>query len=146
MQTDSAKAKRRTENQKGVAIIEMALFMAGLSIMIVGLIDFGSIMAADIELSNCLRVGTQVAMAQPNNSSGITQSVKSGSTLPSNSVTSTSSTFCECDGAGVSCGFSCGGTMATFITINASYNVPLLMTYPGFNSFTLNKTVSVRVQ
>ena len=145
MQTDSID-KQKHKRQKGVAMIEMALFMAGISIMIIGLIDFGSIMAADIELSNSLRVGMQVAMAQPTNSSGITQSVKGGSTLPSSSVTSTTSTFCECDGSGVSCSFSCGGTMATFVTINASYNVPLLMTYPGFNSFVLNKTVSVRVQ
>lgn len=133
--------------QNGIAMVEMALFMTIFVFMLIGLMDFGKIMNASVELSNGLRAGLSIALSQPNNSSGITYAVQHGSTLPSANVTSTNSTFCECDGSSIACNGVCGGTMATFITVNAGYSVPLLLTYPTLgNSFSLSKSVSIRVQ
>lgn len=135
------------KDQQGVVIVEIALFMAIFSVIIVELISFTAIAGASVQLSNALRIGEQFAVKQPTNTSGITQAVQNATSLPSQSVTSTATTFCECNGSSASCQSSCNGTMATFVTITAGYNVPLILTYPGLsNPFPLNKSVSVRVQ
>lgn len=135
------------KNQQGVVSIEMGILLMFFSFMLVGIIDFGNVMGSTVQLSNALRIGEQVAARQPTNTNGITQSVKSATSLPSQNVSSTATTFCECNGTSATCGSTCSGTMASYVTVTAGYNVPLLLNYPGLsNPFPINKSVSVRVQ
>ena len=134
-------------NQQGVVLVEMALFMAIFCVILVGLISFGSIAGASVQLSDALRVGEQFALKQPGNTKGITDAVEGATSLPSSSITSTATTFCECNGSSATCGSSCSGTMATYVTITAGYSVPLVLAFPGLaNPLPLNKSVTVRVQ
>ncbi len=139
--------RRLYSDEGGVVIIEMALFMAAFSIVLVGLISFTAIAGASVQLSDALRAGEQFALKQPTNTSGITYTVENATSLPPSNVTSTATTFCECNGVSATCQSSCSGTMATYVTITAGYSVPLVLTFPGFsNPYPLNKSVSVRVQ
>ncbi len=135
------------KDQQGVVAIEMAFFLLAFSFMVIGVINFGLIVSASVQLSEALRTGEQFALFQPSNTSGITQTVQNATSLPSQNVSSTATTFCECNGLSASCQSSCNGTMATYVTVTAAYSVPLIISYPGLsNPYPLNKSVSVRVQ
>jgi Flp pilus assembly protein TadG len=138
----------RRMGQKGTAILEMAFFVAGFPLLIMALLDLGSVLDASLELGNALRAGMQVATRQPANSDAVVYTVQNTGTLPPADVLATATAFCECGGVEVACTSTCdSGPMAAFVTITAGYNVPLVFTYPVLpNPYPLRKTLTVRVQ
>ncbi len=134
-------------HQKGNAAIEMAVFLPVFSFVLIGLIDFGAVTRDALQLSSAVLAGEQFAVNQPSNTSGITSAVQHATSLPAQKIAATATTFCECSGIAVSCQSQCRGTLATYVTVSASYNVPTIINYPGRpNPYPLNKSVSVRVQ
>ena len=134
-------------NQKGAVTVEMGFFMLIFSFLIIGAIDYATVAESSAELSNALRAGEQFALSQPGNSNGITDTIKSGSTLPPGDISASTNVFCECNRQIAICSSTCPGTMSMYVSMSASSRIPLLFTYPGVaNPFPVNKTIAVRVQ
>lgn len=133
---------RQTE---GAAAIEFALITTGLIFIIIPMIDVGQALINSLRIDSALRAGLQYAISEPDDSAGIQSAVQNGTTIASASITPGITTFCECDGTTQTCGTSCAGTMATYKTISATYNMPLLMDYPGFaNPYPISRSVTFR--
>lgn len=137
--------RRDARGQDGVAAVEMALCFVVLLAFLLPMIDVANIAYTGTRLNSAVRTGAQYAMSYPTDTSGIQSVVTQATNLPSASVTATVSTSCECNGAAASCSSSCAGTLATFRTISASYDLPMIMGYPGFaNPYPVSKQVVVR--
>lgn len=139
--------RRFKGNQEGAVAVEAAFFLLGFCMMTVALVDYANITTSSVELSNALRVGQQYSLSYSGNTTGITDAIKNGSTLPPADVSATATLSCECNNISSACNASCSTTMAQFITMTASYSVPMSVTYPGLsNPFPLSKTLTVRTQ
>lgn len=131
--------------KEGVAGIEMALCFTLLLAFLLPMVDVAQITYTAIRLNSAVRIGAQYAMSYPTDTSGIQSVITQATNLPSASVTADVSTSCECDGVSASCAASCAGTLANFVTVSASYNLPMIMGYPGFaNPYPVSKQVVVR--
>ena len=130
-------------NQCGSLSVEMALFGGMLSLFIIPVVDLGMVLSRSLKLDGALRAGVQYALKYPTDTAGIQGAVTGASGL--SNVSASVSTFCECNGAALSCNGTCAGTLATYRTITASHSSALLLTYPGLaNPFVINRSISVR--
>src|SRR2546425_814710 len=95
---------------KGAASVEMAIIATSVVVLAPLLFDLASVTSSFMSLSGSLRAGVQLALMQPSNTSGITQTIQTASGFPADSVTVDTSQFCECNSNNVGCGTACGGT------------------------------------
>ena len=133
----------------GALTVEMALVAAFTFFIIPMVMDLATVISNQMTMRSSLRAGTQIALVQPSNTTAIREAIVAASGFDSESVTISTSTFCECDSIVVSCSTescSAGVTPATFMTITASYTPETIITYPEPNPFTVNKSTTIRVR
>jgi Flp pilus assembly protein TadG len=140
-------------NEKGTAAIEFGLVGTMLSLLLLGVIDFGMGYWEKIQVGNAARAGAEYAIFNGWNQSGIATAVTSATSLNSIAATPapTQSYGCPSASAGITTaafGASCtgGGTAGTYVTVNANASYTTLFTYPGVtNPLALTVSVTVRI-
>lgn len=133
----------------GAITVETAIIALGIFLTIPLLMDVGATINSGLTLSSSLRAGTQIALVQPTNTSAIQEAVQISSGFSPDRVTVTTSTFCECDGLGVTCGTttcSGGSTPATYMTLTGEYDTPTFYNYPDPNPFGITRSTTIRVR
>jgi Flp pilus assembly pilin Flp len=150
---------------KGAVVVEFAVVSVFLSLLFIGMIDFGLGFWEKMQVGNAARAGAEWAISNSKGvfdstvSNGIINAVGLATGLPSitpNSKTSTPAPTSACGCPSVSggitaaaCGASCGagnGTAATYVTVNAQASYATLFAYPGLTSpITLSAAMTVRI-
>ena len=160
--------RRRSQfflDQKATAAIEFGLIGSFLSVLTIGLVDFGIGYWEQMEVGNAVRAGTEYVIANASslvttwNATAIETAVTSATSLSGISASPTPSQSCGCPTAsgGISttgvnqnyptCGGACtgGGTAGAYVTVNAQVSYSTLLTYPAIsNPTTLSATMTVR--
>jgi Flp pilus assembly protein TadG len=140
-------------NEKGTAAIEFGLVGTMLSLLLLGVVDFGMGYWEQIQVGNAARAGAEYAIFNGWNQSGIATAVTNATSLSSIAATpaSTQSFGCPSATGGITAaasGASCtgGGTAGSYVTVNAKASYTTLFTYPGVtNPLTLTARVTVRI-
>src|SRR5688572_22134948 len=113
------KKSRRSIRQdcQGAVTVEMAFITVSVMVLLPFIADTASVISSSMALSGGLRAGQQLALTQPSNTSGITETIRQASGF--SSATVTPSEFCECDGTVSTCGALCvgGGSPHRYLTI-----------------------------
>jgi Flp pilus assembly pilin Flp len=159
---------------KGAVAVEFAVVSVFMSLLLIGLIDFGLGFWEQMLVGNAARAGAQWAMIQGINgydSSTIATAVTSATGLSSITATPAPAEFCGCPSVsgGISnlssgqCGTppptcptsagicvtgpsALGCPAATYVTVKAQASYATLFAYPGIASpITLNGTMTVRL-
>jgi hypothetical protein len=152
---------------KGAVAVEFAVVSVFLSLLFIGMIDFGLGFWEQMLVGNAARAGAEWAISNSNGvfnstvSTGIIKAVGSATGLTtitpnSNQQTPTpaptSTCGCPSVSAGITaatCGASCGtgnGTAATYVTVTAQASYATLFAYPGITSpITLTGRMTVRI-
>ncbi|MDE3015522.1 MAG: pilus assembly protein [Pseudomonadota bacterium] len=143
-------ARRLGRDCLGAATVEFAIVATTVIIIVPLIWDLASVISSSMSLSGAMRAGIQYALSQPSDNAGIAQVIQTASGFPANSVTVTTAQSCTCSGSSATCGRSCsdGGNPAMYDTVTANYSVPTMLPYANYpnNSFSISKTVTVRVQ
>jgi Flp pilus assembly protein TadG len=140
-------------DDKGTAAIEFGLVGTTLTLLMLGLMDFGMGFWEQIQVGNAARAGAQYAIFNGWNQSGISTAVTSATSLASISASPAPSQSCGCPSASsgitsATCGTSCtgGGAAGTYVTVNAQASYTPIFPISGFSSVvTLTATATVRI-
>ena len=139
-----------SDDRKGMVTAEMAIITTAVFATVPLIYDLASVINSSMALGGGLRAGVQLAIAQPSNTSGITSTIRTASGFPSDSVTVTTTEFCECSNVSATCGIACygGANPYKYVRVTANYSVPTLLRYPGFDSasYPLTRSITVRTQ
>jgi Flp pilus assembly protein TadG len=147
------KFSRLLVDDKGTAAIEFGLVGSALTLLMLGLMDFGMGYWESIQVGNAARAGAQYAVVNGWNQSGISTAVTSATSLASISATPAPSESCGCPSASsgvtsATCGTSCagGGNAGTYITVNAQASYTPIFPISGFsNAVTLTASTVIRI-
>ena len=142
-------------DEKGTAAIEFGVIGAFLSLLLLGLVDFGMGYWQQMQVGNAARAGAEYAIINKVwNPTAIAAAVTGATGLGSISATPapTKTYGCASVSAGITTatlGSSCagGGTAGTYVTVNAQASYSTVFTYPGIaNPLTLTASTTVRIQ
>ena len=139
----------------GVSAIEFAMVAGILSVLLLGIVDFGRGFWEQMQVGEAARAGAAYAANEGfagYNSTNI-QSAATGATSLSGVQATPSSPFCGCPSvsSGITtstCGAACasGGTAGHYVTVTAQASFATLFTWPGLaRSITLNSSATVRI-
>jgi Flp pilus assembly protein TadG len=140
-------------DDKGTAAIEFGLVGTTLTLLMLGLMDFGMGFWEQIQVGNAARAGAQYAIFNGWNQSGISTAITSATSLASISASPAPSQSCGCPSASsgitsATCGTNCtgGGLAGTYVTVNAQASYTPIFPISGFSSVvTLTATATVRI-
>lgn len=140
-------------DEEGVAAIEFGIVGMMLTLLLLGLIDFGMGYWEQIEVGNAARAGAEYAIFNGWDLSGITTAVTSATSLGSVAATPAPTQSCGCPSASAgitaaTCGSSCagGGTAGIYVTVNAQASYTPIFPFSGFaNAVTLTASTTVRI-
>lgn len=124
-------------NEKGGVALEFALIAPVLLVMLLGIVDFGQLVLMKTKLSSATRAGVQYAITVDTNEAIIEDIVENSTSFEdADNLSVTVDPFCECsDGTAVLCDGSCAsGNVREYVTVSATYDLPLLFSYPGVTS------------
>jgi Flp pilus assembly protein TadG len=137
---------------RGVAAIEFSIVAPLLIFMLVGTIDAGTAIYRKMQVQNAVHAGTQYAMINGFNASGITTAITSASNMAVNSSPAPQQ-FCGCPSmsgvASIGCSSTCpgGSSPGTYVTISAQAYYNTLFRYPLVtDQLSFNTQVTVRIQ
>ncbi len=148
---------RFLRGRRGIAQVELALLMPFFALLVVAIVDYGSMINRKMTLANALRAGTQYALirkprADGNGNYDTTNIVAAVvNTAPEGVSTSdiTSRVFCACpDGVEVICSVGCdaGGTRGSYLELKIQDTYFTMIPYPGIpDMMQLNEEVVVRL-
>jgi Flp pilus assembly protein TadG len=139
--------------QDGVSAIEFAFVAGILSMLLLGVCDFGLGFWEQMQVANAARAGAEFAVKNGYDSTNIQTAVTNATNLPGIQATPAPSTACGCPDAttGVTtatCGASCpdGSTAGTYVTVNAQVSYSTLFAWPGISSpMTLASSATVKL-
>ncbi len=136
------------KNCEGSVIAEFALMALCFIALIPVICDVAAVINSSMILSGAVRSGTQYAISDPDDNSGIINVVRTASGYSGSTVTVTQ--FCQCLSANTTCGSVCSdGTGAkTYDTITATYSVPIILPYANYpnNSYNITQYATVQVK
>ena len=130
-------------DERGSAIVEMAVVAPLLALLLIGTVEIGSYMYDGIEVGNAARAGVQYgaqSMATASDGAGIVAAATADA-KELQSLTVTSATYCTCD-SNHAATVTCAGTSPcaasdprdTFVSATASMAFQPFLTYPGLPS------------
>ena len=138
--------------QRGVSSVELALVLPFLALLVVAMIDYGTVINYKMQLTNAVRAGTQYAMVRKpvqQDLTGIRQAVfDTAPTDQTGTRALTTGFFCECpNGTAIQCEAECGtGERGSFVSILLTQQYPLILSYPGLdNPVSLSSEAVIRL-
>ncbi len=138
--------------QDGVGAIEFAFVAGILSMLLLGICDFGVGFWEKMQVGNAARAGAEYAVKNGYNSANIQTTVTNATNLSGIQASPTPAQTCGCPdvATGISpmtCGAPCpnGDTAGTYVTVNARVSYSTLFAWPGLaNPMILASSVTVR--
>lgn len=145
--------RRLWRAEDGVSAIEFAVVAGILSLLLLGICDFGLGFWEQMQVANAARAGAESAIKNGYNATNIQTAVTNATNLQGVQATPAPSSSCGCPDAtsGVSaatCGAGCpdGSTAGTFVTVNAQVSYQTLFVWPGIaRPMTLASSATVRL-
>ncbi len=139
--------------EKGVSAIEFAVVGGALSLLLLGVLDFGRAYWEKLQVGDAAQAGAEYAQRNGYSSTNIQNAVTNATTLAGIQASPAPSQFCGCPNAssGVtssSCSATCsdGTTAGTYVTVNANVSYSTIFAWPGLtNPMTLASSVTVRI-
>ncbi len=140
--------KRFAKEEDGGPAVEFAIVGAFLAVSIPAMLDLATLINSNVKLLNGMRAASQYAVKYPTNSTGIASALSNASGIPTQSLTVTTSQFCECAGITTSCASSCsaGVQMGVFDKVTAVYDMTAQYNYRQLFPQTITKDITVRTQ
>jgi len=145
--------RRLKRSTQASVAVEAALIVPVLTLMVVGVINYGGAMIARTELFNAVHAGLQYALFYKTDLDGMKGAALTASSSESTagSITVTTSATCYCRSGPAEAGY-CSGACGTsggvdyqLATITASQTYSYLLKFPGFpTSITLSESASIR--
>lgn len=123
----------RTRNEASVSV-EIAMTSLVMIVIFTGLVEFGLMIRSRMEISSGARAGAQYAIADPDDTAGITNAVQNAVNLKAEEITVTVTRYCECpDGTSIDCSddTTCPAEVRRFVSVEANYDHALVLSYPG---------------
>lgn len=145
----------RQANQRGAAVVELALVITLLLLLLLGAADFGRAMYARIVIQGMANAGahygTRLAGAYTDTPGIQAAAIADAGGLSGYVITSSDSCYCSSGGP---CNGVCGGSTETdptpyrILTVSVSYTfVPVVTHFPGVpSSIPMTASVSMRAQ
>jgi Flp pilus assembly protein TadG len=153
MRIDAATRARVKRSELGSSIVELAFILPVLSLVLLGIIDFGRFFYTSVEVTNAAHAGAQFGartIQMANNTTGMQQAALNDAPDTAG-MTATASYSCTCPNAGVvscttaSCGAS--GAPVVTVTVTTQTTVSTLFPWPGIPSpITINGSASIRAR
>jgi Flp pilus assembly protein TadG len=148
-----ARYRRLWRAEDGVGAIEFAFVAGILSILLLGICDFGLGFWEKMQVANAARAGAEFAVRNGYNSTNIQTAVTNATNLSGVQANPAPAQTCGCPDAatGVStatCGATCpnGTTAGSYVTVNAQVSYSTIFAWPGISSpLTLASSVTVRL-
>ena len=146
--------KALARSEAGAAAVELAVILPVLTLLAIGVADYGRSYFAGITVSHAARAGAQYG-AQNTGTSGNFTGMSAAAIQDAGDVgridPPSASRFCRCPDstADVDCTTTCTGYGApeTFVSVTTSKTVRFLLRYPGLpTGSTVTRTVTLRVQ
>ena len=139
--------------EEGVGAIEFAFIASILSMLLLGICDFGLGFWEQMQVGNAARAGAEYAVKNGYDTTNVQTAVTNSTNLSGVQASPAPSTSCGCPDAttGVSartCGATCpsGSTAGTYVTVSAQVSYQTLFAWPGLTSpMTLASSVTVRL-
>ena len=137
----------------GVSAIEFAFVAGILSILLLGVCDFGLGFWQQMQVANAARAGTEFAVKNGYDATNIQTAVTNATNLAGIQASPAPSSSCGCPDVttgvtAATCGSTCadGSTAGTYVTVNAQISYRTLFAWPGLsNPMTLASTATVRL-
>lgn len=109
-------------DRAGNVLVEFALLLPVAAVLLLGLFDYGRAVNERMALQSAARAGGEYAMRNFSDTAGITQAVQAASGLESQTLSVTTTQFCECpDGTSVACGGTCAtGEFLAFVSVTVT--------------------------
>ena len=139
--------------EDGGSAVEFAVVGGVLSLLLLGILDFGRAYWEQIQVGDAARAGADYAEKNGYDSTKIQSAVTNATTLSGVQASPAPSKFCGCPNitTGVrsgSCTATCsdGSTAGTYVTVNAQVSYTTMFSWPGVsNPMTLATSVTVRI-
>ena len=145
------KTQQRKHQERGSAVVELALSFFLLLAVMTGVVEFGRMFYQAAEVANAARAGVQWAVVNPGNPNNLTamQTAATNDAVNITGLTATPTEFCECDdGSTVDCtsGTCATGSVRTYVQVVATAPYTMLGNYWWMpNSITVGSRAVIRV-
>jgi len=121
----SMRTTQQKHNERGSAMVELALSVVVLVMIMTGVIEFGRMFYFASEVANAARAGVQYAVVNPSSASSLTtlQTAATNDAIDMTNLTATATRTCECDsGSAVDCttGTCVSGSVRTYVKVVAT--------------------------
>ena len=145
------KTQQRKHQERGSAIVELALSVFLLLLVMTGVVEFGRMFYHAAEVANAARAGVQWAVVNPGSPNNLTamQTAAKNDAVNITGLTATPTEFCECDdGSTVDCttGTCATGSVRTYVQVVATAPFAMLANYWWMpQSITVGSRAVIRV-
>jgi Flp pilus assembly protein TadG len=152
----------RVRDQRGAALVELAIALPMLIVVLLGTVDFGRVFRSTMVVTNAARAGALYGAQDPSLAADTTGMIAAANAvLTANALTTgpapTASTLCQCaTDAGVftptspvnSCTATCtGGHITTSVTVSVTRTFSMLASFPGLpNTVTFTRVATGRAK
>ncbi len=144
--------RRLRRCRRGTSSVELALVLPFLALLVVAMVDYGTVINYKMQLANSVRAGTQYATVRKpvqQDLTDIRQAVLSTAPTDETGTRVLATTFfCECpNGTAIACEDECGtGERGSYVSIILTQDYPLILTYPGLgNPVSLSSEAVIRL-
>jgi Flp pilus assembly protein TadG len=125
-------------SERGGSLVEFALVLPVLTLLLVGVIDFGRAYYLNVEVSNAAYTGAMYGTQNNTDTTGM-QNAATGDAVDVSGMTATASYGCECsDGSSpvVSCSTqpTCATNVVDYVQVTTSYTYKPMFPWPGIPS------------
>ena len=138
--------------RRGTSSVELALVLPFLALLVVAMIDYGTVINYKMQLANAVRAGTQYTMVRKPMQQDLTEIRQAvlDTAPPDETGTRALATafFCECpNGTPIPCENECGvGERGSYVSILLTQEYPLILSYPGIdNPVSLSSEAVIRL-
>ena len=144
--------RRLRRCRRGTSSVELALVLPFLALLVVAMIDYGTVINYKMQLANAVRAGTQYTMVRKPVQQDLTEIRQAVlDTAPADETGTralTTAFFCECpNGTPIACEDECGiGERGSYVSILLTQEYPLILSYPGIdNPVSLSSEAVIRL-
>ena len=140
--------RKKARDESGNAVVEFALIVPVLLIMVLGLVDAGRAIGANVRLGNGVTAGLRYALSDGYATADIQAAALTASRYADGEITLDINRFCECpDGTAVVCTDTCAaGFKRIFVQVDMTRTQPTVFSYPILgDSITVSRTGSLQI-